>query len=127
MKSGFKRTINWNKYQSQVTIQRQKESLDYLIDSSFQELYRLFGLTYDDNAHQTSCKRFFLPAVEIKNYNFTIDGQISYIQPIKNVLRTYDNIRKIATGQRDDYTTGCLLDHPCFKEHYKMIAIYLSK
>ena len=42
-------------------------------------------------------------------------------------MRTYNNIRETATGQEDDYTTGCLLDYPYFKEHYKMIAIDLSK
>ena len=48
-------------------------------------------------------------------------------QPVKSDRRTYDNIRKIATGQGDDYTTGCLLNYPCFKDHYNMIAIDLSK
>ena len=42
-------------------------------------------------------------------------------------MRTYDNICKIATGQGDDYTTGCLLDYDCFKKSYKMIATDLSK
>ena len=42
-------------------------------------------------------------------------------------MRTYDNIRKIATGQGDDYTTGCLLDYSYFKEHYKLVTIDLSK
>ena len=41
-----------------------------------------------------------------------IDGQNFFDQPVKNNLRKYDNIRKIATGHRDDYTTGCLLDYP---------------
>ena len=40
--------------------------------------------------------------------------------------RTYDNIRKIATGQGDDYTTGCLLDYNYFNKHFKMIATDLS-
>ena len=48
-------------------------------------------------------------------------------QPVKSDRRTYDNVRKIATGQGDDYTTGCLLNYPCFKDHYNMIAIDLSK
>ena len=48
-------------------------------------------------------------------------------QPINNDFKTYENIRKIATGQGDDYTTGCLLDYPYLKENYKMIAIDLSK
>ena len=42
-------------------------------------------------------------------------------------MRTYDNIRKIATGQGDDYTTGCLLDYNYFKKHYKLMAIDLNK
>ena len=41
--------------------------------------------------------------------------------------KTYENIRKIATGKGDDYTTGCLLDYPYFKEHYKMISVDLSR
>ena len=41
--------------------------------------------------------------------------------------KTYENIRKIAIGYGDDYTTGCLLDYCYFKENYKLIAIYLSK
>ena len=68
-----------------------------------------------------------LPTREIKDYNVIIDGRNFFDQPIKNDFKTYDNIRKIATGQGDDYTTGCLLDCPYFKEHYKLIAIDLSK
>ena len=45
-----------------------------------------------------------------------IDGKHFFYQPIKNDLKTYDNIRKIATGQDDDYTTGCLLDYPLFQK-----------
>ena len=48
-------------------------------------------------------------------------------QPVKNNKITYENIRKIATGQGDDYTTGCLLDYIYFKNYYKMIAVDLSK
>ena len=56
-----------------------------------------------------------------------INGRDFFDQPIKNDLKAYDNIRKIATGQGDDYTTGCLLDYPYFKRYYKLIAIDLSK
>ena len=56
-----------------------------------------------------------------------IDVKNFFDQPINSVTKTYENIRKIATGQGDDYTTGCLLDYPYFKDHYKMIAIDLSK
>ena len=56
-----------------------------------------------------------------------IDGKNVFDQPVKNNKPTYKNIRKIATGQGDDYTTGCLLDYAYFRDIYKMIAIDLSK
>ena len=56
-----------------------------------------------------------------------INGENFFDQPIKNNKVTYENIRKIATGQGDEYITGCLLDYPYFKDTYKMIAIDLSK
>ena len=56
-----------------------------------------------------------------------IDGRNFFDQPIKNDIKTYENIRKIATGQGDDYTTDCLLDYNYFKKHCKRIAIYLRK
>ena len=80
----------------------------------------------DENGSK-SYKQYYLPTVEIKDYNVMIDGRNFFDQPIKNDLKTYDNIRKIATGQGDDYTTGCLLDYPYFKKYYKLIAIDLSK
>ena len=48
-------------------------------------------------------------------------------QPVKNDKVAYENVRKITTGQRDDYTTSCLLDYAYFKKYYKMIAVDLSK
>ena len=68
-----------------------------------------------------------VPAIEIKDYNVMIDRQNFFDQSVKTDLRTYDNIQKLATGQGDDYTTGCLLDYPYFKKDYKMIAMNLSK
>ena len=56
-----------------------------------------------------------------------IDGKNVFDQPINNMFKTYENIRKITTAQLDDNTTGCLLDYICFKKYYKMIAIDLSK
>ena len=56
-----------------------------------------------------------------------INGENFFDQPIKDNKITYENIRKIATGQGDDYKTGCLLDYPYFKDTYKMIAVDLSK
>ena len=56
-----------------------------------------------------------------------IDGKNFFDQPIKNNKVTYENIRKVAIGHGDDYTSGCLLDYTYFKKYYKMIAIDLSK
>ena len=80
----------------------------------------------EDDAQRTGNKRFCIPNVEIKNYNVIIAGKNFFDQPVKNNKVTYENIRKIATGQRNDYTTGCLSDYISFK-NYKMIAIDLSK
>ena len=91
------------------------------------EVNRLFVLSFEDNTHQTRHIGYFLSKVEIKDYNIMIDGQNSFDQPVKNDLRTYDNVVNILIGQRDDYTTGCLLDYPYFKENYKLTAIDLSK
>ena len=56
-----------------------------------------------------------------------INGENFFDQPIKNDKITYENIRKIATGQGDDYTTSCLLNYQYIKNYYKMIAIDLNK
>ena len=56
-----------------------------------------------------------------------IDGKNFFDQPINSMGKTYENVRKVAIDQRNDYTTGCLLDYSYYKNHYKMIAIDLSK
>ena len=56
-----------------------------------------------------------------------IDGEKFLDQPIRNDMKTFDNIRKIKIGQGDDGTTGCLLDYNYFKKHFKMIATDLSE
>ena len=56
-----------------------------------------------------------------------IDGRNVFVKPIKNDLKTYDDIRKIVTGQSVDNRTGCFLDYTYFKKYYKLIAIDFSK
>ena len=70
---------------------------------------------FDNNGKTIGYTRYYLQTIEVKDYNIMIDGQNVFDQPVKNDLRTYDNIEKIATGQEDDYTTGCLLDYNYFK------------
>ena len=97
-----------------------------MIDPSFQAVNRLFVLSFENENDRTVHTKYYLPTVEIKDYNVTINGKIFFDQPVKSNLKTYDNIRKNATGQRDDYTTGCLLDYNYLNNYYKMIAIDLS-
>ena len=127
LKSGFKRVINWNKYLSKPDLLRRNANLNYLIEPSFQGVNGLFILAFENDIQRTSHLNYYLPNVEIKDYNITINGENFFDQPIKNKKITYDNIRKIAIGYGDDYTTGCLLDYPYFIETYKMIAVDLSK
>ena len=127
LKFGFKRTIKWNKNGLNIKTFAQKRYLNHLINPSFQGVNRLFVLSFENENDRTSHSIYYIPKVEIKDYNFMIDGKNSFLQPIYSMNKTYENIRKIATGQGDYYTTGCLLDYSYFKDYYKRIAIDLSK
>ena len=126
LKSVFERVINWNKYSSKPELLRRNANLNHLVEPSFQEINKVVVLAFAGDVQRTSHSNYYLPNVEIKNHNIMIDGENLFDQPIKNNKVTYENIRKIATGQRDDYTTGCLLDYPYFMDTYKMIAVHLS-
>ena len=105
----------------------QNQYFDYLTDSSFQGVNRLFVLSFENITDRTAHTGYYFPKVEIKEYNAMIDGRNVFDHSVKNDIRTYENIRKIATGQGDEYTTDYLLDYPHFKENYKLIAINLNK
>ena len=124
---GFTRTINWDKYQSKVTIQETNPYLDFLIDPSFQRVNRIFVLLFENMKDRKVYTKYCLPIVEINDYNLMVYGQMFFDQPVENNLGIYDNIQKILIGQGDDCTTGCLLDYIYFNNYYKMIAIDLSK
>ena len=66
---------------------------------------RLFVLSFENEDDRTSHLTYYLPKVEIKDYNVLIDGKNVCDQPINNKLKTYENIRKIATGKGGDYAT----------------------
>ena len=127
LESGFKKTISWNKYESSIKKFAQNRYLNYLINPSFQGVNSLFVLPFENENGRTSHSTYYLRKVEIKDYNVMIDGRNFFDQPINGMNKTYENIRKIATGKGDDYTTVCLLNYPFFKENFKMIAIDLSR
>ena len=140
---GFKRSVYWNEYQSKTETKTadNNDVTRFPLDVSFQGVNRLFVLAFnttDDFAgnpinntanrvQRDSHKKYFIPRVNITNYNVLIDGRNFYDQPINNQIKKYDETRKIATRKGDDYTTGCLLDYQYFKDHYQLIAVDLSK
>ena len=137
LRKGFKRSIYSNKYKLidntvvEIADENVEKYIIELLDSSYQGVKRLFALACDnEEGNQVSIdssKKYFLPRVKIENYNIEIDGKNFYDQPINDSIKQYDEIRKISTGQGDDYTTGCLLDFAYFEKNYRLIAADLSK
>ena len=126
LKSGFRRSIKRNKYMSQMSNQNKNNNLNYLIDTTFSNVNRLFVSSFENEDDRTSCYKYYLPSVEIKDYNVLIDENAFFELPIKNIKETYEKIIQI-TDHSGYYTRGNLLDYEYFKEHYKLIAIDLSK
>ena len=84
-------------------------------------MYVLVYSNTNDNAKRYKGRRQDLPKGVIKNY-VIIDGKNFHDQPIDSDIKRYEEIRKLATRQSEDYTTGCLLDYKYFKNHYRLIA-----
>ena len=144
LEDGFNRPVYWNEYQTKI----ETRNLDnnnltrFPLDASFQGVRRLFVLVFNNTEgtipnnpiintanrlERNSHRKYFLPRVNITNYNVLIDGRNFYNQTINDLIKQYDEIRKIATGQGDDFTTRCLLDFQNFKDHYNLIAIDRNK
>ena len=81
----------------------------------------------DNITNENSYRRYFRLRLKIKNYNIQIDGRNFYDQSINDSIKQDDEMRKISTGQGDDYTTGCILDFAYFEKSYRLIAADLSK
>ena len=75
LKTGFKRTITWNNYRSTITNQAANNNLNYLIDPTFTKVHRLFVLAYANEDDRTSYSQYYVPNIEIKNFNVIIDGK----------------------------------------------------
>ena len=131
----FKRSVFWNESKSKIEAQElDNNNLERIpLASSFQGVNRLFVLAFDntkngDNRVQrNSHRKYFLRRAKITKCNVLIDGRDFYDQSISDEIRKYNELRKLCTGKGDDYTTGCLLDYKCFKDHYQLIACNLNK
>ena len=125
LRTGFKRTIKWNKYRSEMTNQTKNNNLNYLIDPTFIKVNRLFVLSFENEEDRTSFFKYYGPNVQIKDFNVLIGGKSLLDMPVKNDEETYEQI--IEMGRNNDYTTGNLLDYEYFSKNCKLIAIDLRK
>ena len=111
-----------------MTIQPENNNLNYLIDPTFTNVNRLFVLSFSRNNNtdnKDSFSDYYVPNVQIKDFNVLIDGKSFFGLPVKNEEETYEKI--IEMSNNNDYTTGNLLGFGYFKENYKLIATDLSK
>ena len=83
LKTGFKRTIKWNKYRSEMFNQTKNDNLNYLIYPTFTNVNRLFVLTFENEYDRTSFSKYYLPIVE-RDFNLLIDGKPFFEIPVKN-------------------------------------------
>ena len=122
LSEGFKRSVYWNEYK--IIPNKTYDENDYIrerLDASYQGVKRLFVLAsrYRRCANRVTAdshRRYFLPRVKIESYNIENDGRNLYDQPINDLIKQYDEVRKVSPGQGNDYTTGSLLDFAYFKK-----------
>ena len=133
LRSGFKRTIKWNKYRYQMTVRPQNNNLNYLIDPAFTNVTRLFVLSFQGIAgenitakdHRDAFSHYYVPNARIKDFNVLIDGKSFFDLPVKDEEEDFEKI--IEMSNNNDYTTDNLLDFAYFIENYKLIVIDLGK
>ena len=107
LKSEFKRTIKWNKYRSQMPIQPQNNNLNYLIDPTFMNVNRLFLLSfprYNNTDSRYSFSNYYVPKVQIKDFNVLIDRKSFFDLSVKNEEEAYEKL--IEMSNNNDNTTG---------------------
>ena len=115
-----------------------------LLDAAIPGINRLFIISFNDNVEdavrdppvinddanrvkRNSNRKYFLPRVDIKDYNVFIDVRNFYDQNISDDSKKYEELRKVMTGRGEDYTTGSLLEYDYWKKNYKLICCDLSK
>ena len=137
---GFQRSIYWNEYKTKkneiVYANNNANIVRYIsLDPSFQGVNRLFVMAYDNDNNNNNANRatingrtrYYLPTIDLNKYDVIIDGRNFYDNPIENDAEKYRESKKVMIGKGEVYTTGSLLDYNYFKEHYKLVAVDLSK
>ena len=103
IKQGFERTISWNKYRSEITRQPKNNNLDYLIDPIFRNNNRLFVLSFkngNNDPTRYSFDKYYMPLVEIKDFNALIDNKPFFDQPVKSKQEACEKL--IEMSRNDD-------------------------
>ena len=98
IKQGFKRTVSWNNFRSEITTQPKKNSMDYLIDSTFVNINKLLALSLknsNDDPTRDSFDEYYMPSVEIKDFNALIDNKQFFDQAVKKKQEAYEIIIKM--------------------------------
>ena len=90
LKSGFKKTIKWNKYRSEMTNQTKTNHLNYLIDPTFTKVNRLFVLLFENEEDRTSFSKYYVQKVEINDFNVLVDGKRFFGMSVKNKEEAYE-------------------------------------
>ena len=130
LSKGFEISVYWNERKTKSENKNTTNEYRYFLESNFLGVTRLFVLVYTNetnNANRFNGRKYYLPKDIIKNYNAIINGKNFYDHPIDSDINQYEEIRKWTTGQSQDYTTGCLLDYEYLINHYKLIAVDLSR
>ena len=105
--------------------QTKNNNLNYLNDPTFTNLNKIFVLSFENEADRTSFLKYYIPSVEIKEFNVLIDGKPFFDIPVKNKEEAYEQITEMS--RNNEYTKANLLDYEYFSKHYELIALDLSK
>ena len=120
---GFQRSIYWNEYKTKEKNETVNDDnpatsvRDITLDPSFQGVNRLFAMAYNSENGQPTRNgqhKHYLPRIDLKEYNATIDGRNFYDNPIENNIEKYRELKQVMIGKGEDYTTGSLLDYNYF-------------
>ena len=117
----FKRSVYWNEYKSKIETVIQAHN-----DNNYKRTLYVTN-SHRNKVERNGFKKYFLPRVDIKDYNVLIDGRNFYDQNISDDFKKYEELRKVITGRGEDYTTGSLLDCDYWKNNYKLICCDLTK
>ena len=109
LKPGFKRTMKWNKCRSEMTNQTKTNNWNYLINPTSNKVNRLFVLSFKNEEDRTSFPKYYVPKVEIKDFNVLINGKSFFDVPVKSKEEAYKKI--MSSSKNNDYTTGNLLNY----------------